>query len=309
MRNGTVILFSFVLAACSGKSLTESEAKAQLAELLSTRQYLVAASPLLASMANADVDFKVQQPPNDAYGVAMKRLLDQGFVSQQVHIESYPQISGSWNGEGTCVHGGGGSPARVLDYVLANQNSGCFTNKLTLELQPVADSDRVTGTWKWSILNGIVEGTLTTNDEIRIKFSTERISDFDGPQSADGRFLWIEKGERAYLVSPSGSFLYVGNATKRRTEVKRYSYTFANLRPAGDVIPVGKVQVQDVSQLLLTTETRATASFTWKAVLDKFGGAVLGNVTPPSGVSTAEFAKKPDGKWVLVAAPIPNGSL
>src|SRR3954471_2950853 len=51
----------------------------------------------------------------------------------------------------------------------------------------------------------------------------------------------------------------------------------------------GKVEIGEVTNLQLVTETRAAANFAWRSSQDRGAGVV-------------EFVKKPDGTWVLLVA-------
>jgi len=62
----------------------------------------------------------------------------------------------------------------------------------------------------------------------------------------------------------------------------------------------GPIEVDDVSRLLLTTETIAAAEFAWHV---KFNGAarILTGKDSQTGRGTVEFGKQPDGTWVLAS--------
>jgi|GEM_PF-2708270 len=241
------------------------------------------------------------QEPMPAEVYLLRRLIGDGLVKSAVKVNSYPVISGTWAGINTCVRSSDSSdPAKHLDYVLANQNATCFKFPLTLQLQPVSNSNRVSGTSNrgteaWAARP--LEASVTPDN--RLIFHR-----LDGPQGAEGPFTYIERGERAYLVGRS-DYLYSGTASRKRAEVKTYTYAFRpDLGQSNGRVPAGKYEIGAVSNLLLTIDTRAEATFAWSVSLNPAGKAMMeaqgGGVRGLAGTGRAEFAKKPDGTWVLV---------
>lgn len=285
-----------LLAACTSSAvLNEDSATALLVEALRSTPYMTSVAPMLPNMSESTKDYTGASEP-DTQDFLIKRLIDGGFVKQEVKVDSYPVISGSWSGKSACAPPHDARDrVKFLDFILANQSTGCFAPPLNLQLQSVANSNRVVGTsnrTSEAYYASTIEGTITPEG----KLTFGRI---DGPQGSKGPFTYIERGERAYLVG-IWDFLFSGVASGRRTDVKTYVYAFRpDLGGSGGNVPAGKFVVGAVSNLLLTVETRATANFAWRVSLDALGQLLLGSAAP-SGVGTAEFAKKPDGTWVLV---------
>ena len=60
----------------------------------------------------------------------------------------------------------------------------------------------------------------------------------------------------------------------------------------------GDVEVGDVSDLRLMTETEAAAKFRWTASLNELGKLFFPNQLP-AGMGGVAFGKKPDGTWFV----------
>jgi hypothetical protein len=297
--------------------LNEESASALIGASLRSQRFAVSTVSLQLYMTESATDYAPLQgspgAPNEGEGVdqpqqpmpnavyLLRRLIDEGLVNRTVGVSSYPVISGAWKGVNTCAKGGDATNSTAyLDYLLANQNESCFKWPLTLQLNPIPDTNRVTGTSNrspeaWTATP--LEATVSPDNKITF----QRI---DGPQGSTGHFTYIERGDRAFLVG-IWDFLYTGTASRKRFDVKMYSYSFRpDVGETSGQAPAGTYELGTVSNLLLTIETRAVANFTWSVALNALGKVVLeGNSTPtrgPSGTGSADFAKKPDGTWVLV---------
>jgi hypothetical protein len=259
---------------------------------------MVSVQPLLPLMPKSEIDYKA--PGASGLGSIIRALIDGGFVRQVPSVESYPVVAGTFEGRDTCINGHNPvptDPPELLAFVLRNQDTTCVIMPLTLILQPVPNSNRLSGTSKGpgrlDTASPIYEATVTPNDYLVLRCA--------GSLGTSGTFSYIEREGRAYLLS--WNYLYSGIASGKRTEVKTYAYSFLpELRAEQGYVSAGQFQVGEISELRLTLETRATANFAWRVLLDPLGKTLLG-VLRPTGVGTAEFAKKPDGTWVL-AAPL-----
>jgi hypothetical protein len=131
----------------------------------------------------------------------------------------------------------------------------------------------------------------------------------NGFRNGEGiEFLYREEGKTAYLdqKGDQGIGTFTGTASGQRVELRWYEYTFSpevQTSAGRQVIEVaaGRLQVGEVSNLQLVNETHAVANFAWQAQLNKLGQIMLGDVKP-SGTSSVQFAKKPDGTWVLTSS-------
>jgi len=96
---------------------------------------------------------------------------------------------------------------------------------------------------------------------------------------------------------------FVGAGPGGVVTVPWYSYTFSDkvkglLDPARNSIRGGKVEIDAVRGLLLATETRATAKFTWHVHLNEAAKILVGKDTVVAEGDVI-FGKQPDGAWVL----------
>jgi hypothetical protein len=76
----------------------------------------------------------------------------------------------------------------------------------------------------------------------------------------------------------------------------------------------GKFKIGEVTNLRLVTDTVAVANFAWEASLNDLGKTLfqyaqdelrsrnLPTNDVPKGVGEAQFAKKPDGSWIISSA-------
>ena len=91
-----------------------------------------------------------------------------------------------------------------------------------------------------------------------------------------------------------------------QTSGTTYTYAFSpEVRTSSSGIEFGRYEVENVSNVHLDGETRATATFAWKVSLNRLGD-FLASHGPLSGNGTARFGTKPDGSWKLVASIEPG---
>lgn len=278
-------------ACAASKVLDEKRAKALIQESLRNQSYMISTTKLLAAMSQSTVDYRVTEATSGA-AFHLKQLLDGGFVTQEIRVESYPVIPSSWRGKKHFANGDDWSkpPEERLDYILRNRKDASFADPFTLELQ--VRGNKVFGSSQADAMQPRpLEGSITP--EGKITFSSDTWLRGASP------WTYIERGPNAYLVGRA-EYLITGNASGRKTEVRTYNYAFGpKVTQTPHEVSGGRYDVGAVSNLLLTVETRATATFAWRASLNALGRILLGDVVP-SGTGTAEFAKKPDGTWVLV---------
>jgi hypothetical protein len=117
--------------------------------------------------------------------------------------------------------------------------------------------------------------------------------------------VYKEEGSAAYLdfPEPRGGWRYAGSATGQTVSVRWYEYAVSpqlekriSRTQYDSYIEEGEIEIGDLSNLKLVTETTASASFAWTVTPDQLGGVLLEG-KKPSGVGRAQFSKKPDGSW------------
>ena len=122
------------------------------------------------------------------------------------------------------------------------------------------------------------------------------------------RYQYSESGKSAILqsVTPNAwiPWMLAGTASGN-VETKYYEYSFSpdvqiTRSNQGLRVLAGRYEIGEVTNLRLVTETEASANFAWHAQLNQLGGILLEGAGIPTGTGAAEFAKKPDGSWVIV---------
>ena len=288
----------FLVSLCSlgcSKALTEDGAKALIKEAVGASEYYVSVDPLFPLMSQSEIDYTASD--SAGYGNVIKRLVEGGHLRKSSQTQSYPKITGTFEGIDTCAGHSGPveNPEKRLDFVLANRNSRCFAYIEKISLY--TNRSQIGGEAR----NIPVEGAITPPNFV----SFSRLAGFQG---ADGPFWYIERAERAYLVG-AGPYLWVGSPSGQSVDVTTFNYTFdPGERVTERGVAVGRIEIDQVTDLRLVIETQATATFSWHAALGPIGKVLLAQV--PSGSGSASFAKKPDGSWVLAERPaIPAGSI
>ena len=116
--------------------------------------------------------------------------------------------------------------------------------------------------------------------------------------------VYVEEGSVAVLEFGAGK-RFTGKATGKKVDVIWYGCSWSpdfqkQLTRAGDMTYVigGDVEVGNVTNLRLVTDTEATAKFSWGTSLNDVGKLFFPN-QPPSGESNVASAKKPDGTWFV----------
>lgn len=94
----------------------------------------------------------------------------------------------------------------------------------------------------------------------------------DGAAGGSYKLVWF-----TYAWSPQAALHHEGDRTR---------------------VAAGKIEVVSVTDLISVSETRATASFSWKLIKNKCGEILVEGTG--RGAGRAAFGKKPDGTWTLV---------
>lgn len=293
-----------------------------IAEYLSGKQIKLSPAAFRTLLVSHTMENYWTRPPDSTE----HRLISGGWIVQQSTTTAYPKISGtfvdvtSWR---TCWAGG-----------------GCHLNTKERQwiLQPIAGTNRVSGRcadrasystpesqeevgWSGSSASGTVQpdGGLVLSC---VHFSWQPL-----------RGRYYEDAQKGYLKFEHGTFrslgslgsvrkaggltttvlkpeegIFVGAATGQKVTVTWYSYAWspqfeAQLQGSDNAryLVLGGYGVGDVTNLRLDTDTRASANFSWKVLLNS-NGKVLYGVNPvpgQAGTGTALFAKKPDQTWFL----------
>lgn len=285
------VAFAVVSVGGCSRPLDESRAKA-LIETSVDKIYFASIDRLVPLMSPSTTDYSA----GSAGGAAaiIRQLIANGLVTQTATETTYPNPSGSW----------------AFD---ESQYGGTVIESYRLELQISPGSNAITGSgehWKHGSgvgsagsigyndrpYRGTVTGTVTQDGTVTL----ETDGDIFNCCGRRASFQYSQNGETAFLRSDRLS--YTGTARPRIT-LKRYEYAFTpklEISPSG--VAAGQIEIRSVSDLLLTVDTRATAHFGWTVTLNDVGRILLaGDV--PGGTGTAEFAKKPDGTWILAERP------
>jgi len=285
----TVLLTVVILltAACSSsvhsvKQLDESSARDLIKDRLTKDPYKIHADNISKLLGRTLKDYKSSPAGNEQEAI-VKRLLDKAFVIQTTETVSYPKSSGT--------------------FISQNQYVGYWTI-YDLEMRP--NSNVLTGdSYRTGSLEGLakpaspwwVEGSVEPDGSLRLNTS-----------GSHEEAAYVEEGPAAYIDFRGGSSYgrYKGSATRKRVDVKVYTYSWSpdvlqkRLTRTGDAIYVigGDFEVGNVSRLRLVTDTVASAEFAWKASLNDVG-QIFFPIRPPDGTGEALFGKKPDGTWFV----------
>lgn len=277
--------------ATSVKQLDESTAKRMVADRLDTKQYELSINQILPFLviAHSIVDYRMGDIV--PYGPVLKRLLEEGFISQTIHTTSCPEVSGTF----------------VRGCPEADCNLGWFKQQWTL--RPIPGTDQLQGEYIFesAIARFAPHSAIATIEAD----GTFNLSCLDGGCEDTGQGQYYEDGGNGYLRFPQYSrqlnVPYIGPATGRKLKATWYTYAltpkfqgFIQYGPAGPYVLGGNIQVGQVTNLRLNTDTQASANFAWSVSLNDVGKMVSqGNA--PNGTGRAVFGKKPDQSWAIDA--------
>jgi len=274
-------------AAAAVKELNEASARVLVRDASKQEGYLISLAEIQRVMVRTMKDYTASTAPNGPEFI-LRRLIEEKLVAQRADIVSYPKISGTFK---------------------ATQNQGVY--EFVLETGP--DSNVVHGTSSEQSQNMSrpsltpVRTTVDVNGLFRI-----------GQDS----WLYQERDGTAQLLDQDrfgARRNYTGPASAQKVQMKWYEYAFTlemqkqivhepkgPFRPTGlfgeikgDFVQGGSFEVGEVTGLQLMLETRAVANVTWKLLPNNLGRIFLGD-EKPSGKGKVQFAKKPDGTWVVV---------
>lgn len=286
--------------ASSVKQLNESTAKQMVADYLnSTNPSLgLLVGPLVRFATAAHTASNYNTLTIGSYGFLMKRLIGQGFVSQQVETISVPEVSG------TFVRGCGEGPC----------NLGWFKQELILRLVP--GTNELQGEYIFQSSIGTfrpkqVSGAIEPDGTFKL---------YGGADSGPGQYY--EEGGKGYLKFPHYTYgsvqrnysgvsvpfvvPYAGPAAGRKVTATLYSYALTpkfkalmKQGPGGPYVDVGKFVVGNVTTLRLDTDTQASADFACTVSLNSTGRLIYPAGTILKATGQVVFGKKPDQSWAI----------
>lgn len=293
MKTASVIFLSTITVLTNGcaatKNLTEGTARDLIRDYARTQKLapVISLNPAVLLQRGTKIDYNALLPtgPN---GI-LRRMMDHKYLVQTSHVVSYPKISGTFSYIGP------------KDRKVIRSAFTTIDEDYEYSLQSVPGTNQLTGTMRHIPTNhkNNVTGTIGLDNKVQLN-GTNRV--------------YIEEGGKAILrASGPGCYQcpivvtdFVGRATGEKITMTLYDYSFSpefmklvtGSRPLSVVS--GSYELGDVTNLLLSTETRAEASFTYKSIPNDVARILLdeGAVTQTrSGV--VRFAKKPDGTWVV----------
>jgi Prokaryotic membrane lipoprotein lipid attachment site len=278
------------LAGCSpSKQLNETTGRDLLEQEISKTQFMTPVSEVQHLLVRTQTDYASTSASGKNMAAVMKRLLDKGMVTAKVEVLTYPKISGKFVA----------SPSPVC--------AGRVSVGDTISLENIPSSDAVKGEFVQTGCDGSeqrepVEGTVTSDGALSLgiggSWLQTRASYEEHGGAADIRFSLL-KGYQSTDICR-------GKATGQKVEVKWYEYSFTpgfagkiTTADTGPAFAAGSIEVKEVSNLRLDTETRAECTFSWEVALNNEGVAFYGT-DKQTGKGQASFGKKPDGSWMVL---------
>ncbi len=281
-RSMLAISVAVTLLGCNNsKTLTPSTAKNLLEQRLSTeRDLAVNYSPIASLIGHKTfADYQEDQyATRKNASAALHQLLKAGLAQRIVAKTSYPNLSGSYTGE------------------------GWYSAAVVIVMQP--GSPLISGTYERDICKGRISGTLTGDGGVTITYAGTGSGPCSNTYSSTYKIQQTNDGVR--LVYPSiNGHLHTKTLSMPSMELTAYSYVllpgFLKLVDAnGDKVTVGTIQVDDVTDLLLEgTDTAAEGNYTWHLDPNEVGKAIL-DAGKTKGSGRVFYRKQPDGEWVCV---------
>jgi hypothetical protein len=299
MKTVIAIIFAtgiLITAGCSSsKELNEKSARSLLKDQYAKVHYSIPVSLVAPLMTRMPVSYasvvdtlKTKQVKENVAVYIVKRLLDAKLVTETVDTVKYPNIRGKFRAE----------PKSYCNY--------CFDE---YELEMVPNTNQLKG----------VRSEQRQNESGQRHGNVTGVVDTSGLVSLGrDRFQYKEDGATAWLMDQDRFNItnYKGTSSGSTLEAKWYTYVFSPELKAQiektqvptfggfgsaeqDTFNGGGYDIGDVSDLQLgLTPTMASASFAWKASLNKIGTIFYENDIP-TGKGRVTFVRKPDEIWVL----------
>jgi hypothetical protein len=229
------------------------------------------------------------QVPNPQ--VIVQRLLKAGYVSQSQNSFTVPNLSGEYHAD--------------MSWELMGYHMHA-TYALTVSMNPADNSiaghyhEESTGGGAQSA-DGSLSGTVDANGTVHLTYGSQY-----GGANEDCTFTSANgeetlTGKQPFLNGPNVAL--VGHGPGGNITVPVYSYAlsskFATLPPPHqDEIQAGKIEIDQITNLLLSSDTMAQASFGWHVDFNDAAKALSGK-DKASGIGNVIFGKQPSGNWVV----------
>jgi hypothetical protein len=287
----------------STKNLTESSAKRMLVAKISADNkdnYLLNFDAVSETIREpiredyADGTYRINDPR-----LAVGRLIKAGYIIQSRKEFTVPNVSGNYKVELTW-------PKEVSSIALRN---AIYTFSLSMEPTFSTVSGKYSvDSWVNSgqetmSANGPLIGSVSQDGTVQLAYVTQYGSRIEEAYkfSISGQGVTLT-GNQPFL-NGIPTMTLTGSGPGGTISVPSFSYAFsAKFKPLAppnaNQIVAGKIVVDEVSNLLLATDTVAQARFTWHVVFNDAGRALSGEPTV-SGTGNMIFGKQPDGNWVL----------
>jgi hypothetical protein len=295
VRVSAVACILIVLTAQTGcaqttKTLNEASAKRMMIEQLKTN------GDVFLVQLNSVGD-EIHSPTREDYvtgsyaeaspKAAVQRLLKSGYLNQSREDLRLINITGTYKAEGNV----------------------CGKEVYTFSLSMQPSSPAVSGQYTYNHLyqdgqqgmkiDGPVTGEVMPDGTLTL---------FYGPMNARSDYTIKADGTTIVLDGPKffscTKVIATGTGPGGFIAVPKYSYSYTEkfkaLLDATGKLKAGTIKVDDVHNLLLETDTIATARCAIHIDLNAAGAAVLGKAILPDQREVT-FRKQPDGTWVLPA--------
>jgi hypothetical protein len=232
----------------------------------------------------------------------VQRLVHEGYIEQRVVTVPYPNFSGDFTGSHS-VWG----PGEIV--------TNNFNLQTVAEIPP-----REQGSFRTCFLGTCYAGSVSGLIQ-RMGPSTLRLKE-QGPMGrSESLVVSLVRGQPDALVGTynesSGwgtSIRAVGRITGPDIQQEVYVYAWTDKLPKdalhGAVLTLGHLEVDSCEQLLLDTETSASANCKTHVDLTKAARVIFGS-GPTEQIMRSVFGKQPDGTWVAtqVIYPAPQYSI
>jgi hypothetical protein len=286
----------------STKTLNESSAKRMLTAKINAEKNAYLLNFSAARQA-------IQIPSHDDYTqgsyrgndprAAAQRLLRDGFMTQARQDSSFPNVSGNYK----------------VDLTLQKSTNNTVPTSLiqTFSLSQQPTDATVSGQYNVDVFggnsgpkidnfHGPLTGSVGRDGTVHLTYGTQfggTVADYKFGSS--GHDLTLTGKQVFFNGIPTMTL--TGSGPGGSISVPSFSYAFSSKfkplpSPHEDQIDAGEIEVGEVSDLLLVTETIAQANFTWHVAFNDAAKALAGQ-TMASGTGGMTFGKQPDGNWVL----------
>jgi hypothetical protein len=278
------------------KTLDENSAKHLLHDRFETRgnEYRIPMYGIAQRLRPTTEDYLSGAYRESDARAQVQRLLKTGFITQSREDVKFLNVTGTYKAEVRgCGDGGLGIKNRVYSFsLLMAPTSSTISGEYTF------DSWRNTGQ-KAATFRGPVTGNISPDGSVLLIY---------GPMSTRTNFKFRSEGTSLALIGPAlfecdpTEITLSGTGPGGYVTEPKFSYGYSDkMKPLLDEtgnLNAGRRVVDDVQNLLLETETIATAQYSWHVELNDAGVALAGSQRI-SKTSQVVFRKRPDGTWVL----------